>query len=81
MSDHGTNWTDVSAETRDTMKDLGNFGPTVNQADREVKGYTPDADGELRKTYWTSANLRAMAGHLHEVADWLDQRAQKDGGQ
>jgi hypothetical protein len=55
------------------MKLLGSFGPTVNVADRMVKGYMSD-DGEACKTYLTSDDLRAIATGCAEVAEWLDAR-------
>ena len=57
------------------MRDLGNFGPTVNVKDRMVKGYT-HVDGEGAKTYWTSDDLRAIAEACVYVAGWLDDRAE-----
>ncbi|HUU95082.1 MAG TPA: hypothetical protein VM487_05025 [Phycisphaerae bacterium] len=63
-------WTDVSPEARATMTGLGHFSPTVDAADKSVKGYVEG------KVYWTSTDLREMSAHMVEVADWLDQRAQ-----
>lgn len=67
-------WEDLSQKTRDVMRELGNFGPTVNPARRELKGWTWDEEG-LGKTYWTSADLRDIAAACAEAADWLDKRA------
>ena len=69
------NWEDLPAEALDAMKQLGNFGPTVHAANREVKGYTYDADGVV-KTYLTSDCLRNIAQGCIAVADWLDNRAE-----
>ena len=43
-------WEDLSELARDVMKDLGNFGPTVNAQAREVKGamYDDDCDGAVK---------------------------------
>jgi hypothetical protein len=62
-------WSDVSDEARITMKELGDFVPTIREDQREIKGYI---DG---KCYYTSDELRRMAIHFIEVADWLDKRA------
>ena len=65
---------DVSERARQTLDDLGNFGPTVNPALREVKGWLHDSEeGGVSKTYYTAADLRRMAADLGEVADWLDR--------
>lgn len=76
-------WDEVSDKARDVMKSLGNFGPTVNAANREVKGSTYDEDcedcGGCVKTYYTSADLREIAAACAEVADWLDKRADEAG--
>lgn len=74
------NWEDVSERTRDVMKELGNFGPTVDAIDRAVKGWTYE-DGECGKTYWTSDDLRQIAAACIEAADWLDRRAELVEGQ
>jgi hypothetical protein len=74
MSDQ-MKWEDLTESARNTMKELGNFGPTVNIENREVKGYTLDAEGDAGKTYWSSQDLRLMAQDFVEVADWLDKRA------
>lgn len=39
-------WKDLSVSTRDTMEELGDFGPTVNPAHCLVKGYINE-----QKTY------------------------------
>ena len=69
-------WEDLSQLARDSMKELGNFGPTVNVAERLVKGamYDPDCDGAV-KTYYSSDDLRQIAAACNEVADWLDKRS------
>lgn len=66
-------WSRISKEARETMAMLGDFGPTFNADNREVKGY-PQEQG---KTYWSSNELRKMSTHLTEVAEWLDTRAAK----
>jgi hypothetical protein len=67
-------WEDLSNKTRDTMKMLGEFSPTVHAQNRELKGYTHDDEGG-GKTYWTSDDLRQISTACSEAADWLDQRA------
>lgn len=67
-------WEDLSQLARDAMKELGNFGPTVNVADRLVKGWTCDDEG-VGKTYYSSDDLRQIAAACNEVADWLDKRS------
>jgi hypothetical protein len=67
-------WDSVSQEAREVMKNLGNFGPTVNPARKEVKGYTHYEDA-CGKTYWGSRDLRNIAAACTEVANWLDARA------
>jgi hypothetical protein len=67
----GCSWNDISQDARETMKTLGDFGPTVFPENREIKGY-PQEDG---KTYYDADELRKMATHFVEVANWLDARA------
>ena len=75
MGERMASWErDVSECARQTLDDLGNFGPTVNPALREVKGWLHDSDeGGVSKTYFAAAELRRMAADLHDVADWLDR--------
>lgn len=61
-----TYWESLSQNAKDTMRLLGNFGPTVNVANREVKGYTYAADGEGGKAYYDSNDLRNIAAGLSE---------------
>lgn len=68
-------WEEVSGEARKTMNRLGFFQPTLNVADRTVKGYARWGDEEAGKVYLDSENLREIARHVVEVADWLDKRA------
>lgn len=68
-------WTDVSEKARDWMKEIGEFGPTVHAANREVKGRVADENNEFCKAYYTSDELRSLAAACTEVADWLDKRA------
>ncbi|PNG11916.1 hypothetical protein [Stutzerimonas stutzeri] len=69
---------DISGSAKAWMQLLGNFGPTVLAARREVKGYTSDADGDVVKTYYDSGELRELALACTEVADWLDRRAEAE---
>lgn len=65
------NWeTGVSVEARATMEFWGDFGPTLDVRAEEVKGYP---DGYER--YLSAKELRKMAQHFIEVADWLECRA------
>ena len=68
-------WDDISDKGKAWMRDLGNFGPTVNVKERTVKGYMLDKYGEGGKTYFDSADLRGLAAACNEVADWLDARS------
>lgn len=66
---------ELSERALETMAELGNFGPTVNVQDRQMKGYTLDSDGEVSKTYLSATDMRRIAADLLEAADWLDARA------
>ena len=68
-------WNILSGRARDTMRELGNFGPTVNVNERMVKGYMLGDDSEAVKVYFSSSELRAIAQDLIEVAECLDKRA------
>lgn len=72
-------WNALSANALEQMRKLGNFSPTYNAQNREVKGYALGEDGDGYKTYWTSEDLRKIAAACNEVADWLDERADKEG--
>ena len=66
----------VSLNAKEVMDTLGNFGPTVNARQKQVKGYTMDSDtGECGNVYYSSDELRLIASGCTEVADWLDKRA------
>ncbi len=74
------NWEDLPKEVLETMKELGHFSPTVDETAKELKGYTFDNDiGGVSKTYWEAKDLRRIAGHLFNVAEWLEARAEKAG--
>lgn len=66
-------WDELSGDAHEIMEYLGNCGPTVNTADRMVKGYDVTEDGN-HKFYLTAAELRRYGAGLVEVADWLDAR-------
>ena len=68
-------WDELSENAKCEMLNLGNFGPTVHAANREVKGYMLDPDGEAVNAYYTSDDLRQLASACVEVAEWLDERA------
>ncbi len=67
-------WEDLSDNARDTMEGLGNFGPTSNPLNAEVKGYVACEPGEDGRTYYGPDDLREIAAGCIEVADWLDAR-------
>lgn len=69
------NWKDISDNAKGVMQELGNFSPTVNPANVEVKGYLHCDYGDDGRTYWSSDDLRNIANGCIEVADWLDARA------
>jgi len=73
------NWEeDVSEETRNELIEMGNYGPTVNEFHRELKGTAIDfEDGSTTKDYLSSNKLRNLAAACIEAADWLDKRAQQ----
>ena len=71
----GMDWNiDISALSKTWMKFLGEFGPTVNEQSREIKGYMHDDEGG-GKVYLDAGELRELASACNEVADWLDKRA------
>jgi hypothetical protein len=64
------------------MKFLGNFGPTVNVENRQIKGYMLDPDdGEAGKVYLDSRELIELANACIEMAHWLDARASDSAGE
>jgi hypothetical protein len=70
------NWkNDLSDKTREVMQWMGNFSPTYNVEDKEVKGYKLYTDGESGKAYLTSDQLRDISDACLMVAEWLDKRA------
>lgn len=72
------NWEqDISEEAKETMKFLGGFSPTVNEKNKEVKGYMLDEDCGC-SVYLSSDELREMAESFIEVANWLDKRAEEE---
>lgn len=66
---------EVSESARGWMRTLGNFSPTVNPDNREVKGAILGEYGDAEKAYFSSKELRELAAACSEVADWLDKRA------
>lgn len=66
-------WNDLPWYVHDVMKELGNFGPTLNPEHGLVKGYMNE-----EKTYMESADLRRISKALSVVADWLDERKVKE---
>ena len=71
---------ELSPRALETLADLGNFIPTVNVQDKLMRGYTPAADGDMCKTYWSADDMRRIAADLIEAADWLDARASNHKG-
>lgn len=67
-----------SRNAREAMRDLGDCGPTARVTDKEVKGYCRNEDGDGTSFYMSSEDLRSIARGMHEVADWLDERAKAD---
>lgn len=74
--EEATKWEDMSNNALQYMDFLGEFGPTANIDDRQIKGYMIDCNsGEGCKVYLSSEELRKIAIACIEVADWLDNRA------
>ena len=71
-----TAWDDLPKEILEDMEWLGNFGPTVNVANRELKGRMVDSDDDVGKAYIEAFYARRLAKSLNAVADWLDARAE-----
>lgn len=70
-------WMDLTENARKWMRDLGEFGPLIDDKRREVKGMMrDDDDGQCHKAYLDSRDLRAIADACVEVAGWLDRRAE-----
>lgn len=76
-----TDWNDLPEHVRDTLKELGDYTPTVNVLNRELKGvaYDPE-DGGCVKSYLTSNDLRKLSETFLIVAAWLDERALSASG-
>lgn len=62
---------DLSQGARDSMDWLGDALPTNKIEDRTVKGYPYGG----YSSYFTSNDLREIANHFIEVANWLDAQA------
>lgn len=76
LGEYKVNWElDISEKSKETMRFLGNFSPTVIVQNREIKGwiYNEDDNG---KVYLSSSELREIAVACEEVATWLDKRAE-----
>lgn len=67
-------WKELNPRTLEIMKEFGNFGPTTNPANGEIKGTMCDAELDVGKVYFDSKDLREYAKAFKEVADWLDAR-------
>lgn len=66
------------ADVSEAMSVLGNAGPTVNRAEKMVKGGYVDDDGGWCKAYYTADDLRRMSVGMAIVAEWLENRALSD---
>jgi len=66
---------ELSVETEIWLKFLGDFGPTTNAKNCEMKGYMLGEDGEGGKVYLNNEDFRSMSHAANEVADWLEARA------
>jgi len=75
VSDDNITWTEVSEVSRQWLKTIGDFGPTVHAKSRELKGYLHAEEGEDGRTYIDANELRELAAACVEAADWLDKRA------
>lgn len=61
---------ELSQNAQDTLEWLGNFGPTVNVEEMQMKGWV---DGD--KCYLSAKSFRNMADEFLEIAQWLEDRA------
>jgi hypothetical protein len=65
-----------SEEAAETFSWFGGAWPTRAVEDREIKMWQRDENGDaVIAVYLKSSELRKMAIHFIEVADWLDRRA------
>lgn len=71
-------WGSISENAKNTMSNLGSFGPTTKSNEKLIKGYMVDEDGERGKIYFDSDDLRRMAAGMIEVAEWLENRAKDE---
>ena len=69
---------ELTKNTLAWMKLLGDFSPTSSPAQKQVKGYMLDNDGEGYKVYFDAGELRELAIACLEVSDWLMVRASKE---
>lgn len=70
-----TEFPPMDADVRESLRKIGDFGPTVRAEEKLVKGYAAWGDDEPGKHYLDSAELRLVGSHLIRAADWLDARA------
>lgn len=71
------NWNDIPAEVREKMKFLGDFAPVNNAAEKMMKGYKIDDNGEGGKEYISNADLRIIGNACFYMAAWLEIRAEQ----
>ena len=69
----------LSERAEQTLKFLGDFGPTLRVSDCDMKGYMYDSETDgCGKVYLSATEFRAMAEDFIEVAEWLEERAAND---
>lgn len=73
-------WEELPERVHETMKFLGEFGPTVHHKDKLIKGHMW-SDGECHKVYLKSDDLRKLGIDMCRVANWLEMRAALDRGE
>lgn len=65
-----------SENANEILKIMGDFGPTKNIKEKEIKGTQIDDWNSSYSIYINSNELRQYAAGLIEVADWLDKRSE-----
>jgi hypothetical protein len=71
---------ELSENCKQWMKTLGHFGPTVNVADKLIKGSLYDfEEGGCFKSYLSASDLWELSNACQEMAKWLETRAKEVG--
>lgn len=70
-------WSKLTSNALDVMRDIGEFSPTTRADEGLVKGYIRCEEGEDGRTYYDSNDLRRISEGCLEVACWLELRAAK----